>query len=68
MEKKFFAIKGVTWFFGIIAIIAGFIFLDSSVTGNAIANNPSSVNLLSLIGLVLVVCSAVLISYSVRKR
>ncbi len=60
--------KGVTWVFAIIAVAAGFMFLDSSFTGNVIVNKQDSVSLVSLIGLLLLVCSAVLIAYSVKKK
>lgn len=68
MKNNFFDKKGVTWTFAVIALFLGFWFLDSSFTGNAIVNKQVPINLLSLIGLLLIVCSAILISYSVKKR
>jgi phosphatidylserine synthase len=68
MKEKFFARKGVTWVFAIIAIVSGFLFLDSSPTGNVIVNKQSSVNLISMIGLILIACAAVLIAYSAKKK
>jgi len=68
MKKNFFERKGVTWIFAAIALISGFIFLDSSVTGNVIVNKQSPVSALSLIGLLLILCSTVLITYSLKKK
>lgn len=68
MKKSFFERKGITWFFATLAVVSGFIFLDSSVTGNAIVNKQSPVSALSLIGLLLITCSAVLITYSLKKK
>lgn len=68
MKEKFFVKKGVIWMFAAIALFFGFWFLDSSFTGNAVVNKQVPVSLLSLIGLLLIVCSAVLISYSVKKK
>jgi hypothetical protein len=68
MEKKFFQKKGITWIFGVIALIFGFLFLDSGFTGNVIVNNKSPTSIVSIIGLLLVTCSTVLIAYSIKKR
>ena len=68
MEKKFFKRKSITWTFAIIALIFGFMFLDSGFTGNVIVNKQSTINLVSIIGLLLVVCSTVLITFSVKKK
>ncbi len=68
MENNFLIKKEITWAFAIIAVISGFWFLDSGFTGNAIVNKQIPVSFLSLIGLLLVACSAILIAYSVKKR
>jgi len=68
MKKSFFKRNGVTWFFSAVAVVSGFIFLDSSVTGNAIVNEQSPVSVLSLIGLLLITCSAVLVTYSLKRK
>lgn len=54
--------------FAIIALVFGFWFLDSNLTGNTIVNQQVPINLVSLIGLLLIACSAILISYSVKSR
>lgn len=68
MEKKFFERKGVTWVFSAIALISGVVFLDSNPTGNVIVNNKNSVSIISLLGLLLILCSVILITYSVKKK
>ncbi len=60
--------KGVTWIFATVAAISGFLFLDSSPTGNVIMNKQNPVSIVSMIGLLLIACSAVLIAYSVKKK
>jgi hypothetical protein len=68
MKEKFFSKKAVTWVFAAVSLAFGFWFLDSNFTGNAIVNNQVPISILSLIGLLLIVCSAILISYSVKKK
>lgn len=68
MEKRFFERKGITWTFAVIAVVFGFMFLDSGFTGNVIVNKQSTTNLVSIIGLLLITCSTVLIAYSVKKK
>jgi hypothetical protein len=68
MKKKFFERKGITWAFAIIALIFGFMFLDSGFTGNVIVNKQSTINFISIIGLLLIACSTILIAYSVRRK
>ena len=59
--------KKVTFSFAIVALIAGFLFLDRSTTGNVILNNNSPFDFVSLIGLLLVFCSAILAVYAIRR-
>ncbi len=68
MKENFFAKKSITWSFAIIAVISGFLFLDSNPTGNVILNKQNPVSLLSIIGLLLIASSAILITYSVKKK
>ena len=62
--------KPITGGFAVIAFIGGVIFLSYSysLTGNVVLNNKYSFNLLSLIGLLLVVCSGILSLYSIKKK
>lgn len=68
MKKKFFERKGVTWVFSAIALISGVVFLDSSPTGNVIINKQNPVSIISMLGLLLVLCSVILITYSAKKK
>jgi hypothetical protein len=68
MKENFFTKKGITWIFATIALVSGFLFLDSNSTGNVILNKQSPVSLISIIGLLLLVCSIILIIYSVKKK
>jgi len=68
MKENFLKKKSVTIIFAFIALFSGFLFLNQSMTGNAILNRQSSVNLVSLIGLLLVFCSVILFAYSVKKK
>jgi len=66
--KRFFKRKVITGIFSIISLIAGFWFLDSSITGGVIMNKEFSVSPLSFVSLLLFVCSAILIVYSLKKE
>jgi hypothetical protein len=68
MEKKFFERKVITWTFAVIALFSGFMFLDSGFTGNVIVNKQSTINIVSIIGLLLITCSIILITCSVKKK
>jgi membrane protease YdiL (CAAX protease family) len=68
MERRFFEKKGITWAFAVVSLIFGFMFLDSGFTGNVIVNKPGAINLVSIIGLLLITCSTVLITYSIKKK
>jgi len=67
-EKSFFKKKSVINSFAIIALGGGFIFLNRGVTGNVILNNRYSFDLISLMGLGLIVCSVILGAYSLWKK
>ena len=51
----------------IIATIAGFIFLDKGITGSAIFEGAYTGNAISIIGLLLVGCAAILAGYAIKK-
>jgi len=53
---------------GIIALLGGFYFLSNNITGNVILENRTTFSSLSLIGSLLIACSAVLIIYSIKKK
>ena len=60
----------ITGGFAVIAFIGGVLFLSYSygMTGNVILNDKYSFNFLSLIGLLLVLCSGILGLYSIKKK
>jgi uncharacterized membrane protein YqjE len=60
--------KLVTAIFALVAFTGGFLFLNKSITGNIILNDKYSFNLVSLIGLLLILCAVILGVYSVKKK
>lgn len=53
--------------FAIISLIGGVIFLRQSITGNAILKDRGILNLLLLISALLIICSIILFSSSIKK-
>ncbi len=70
MEKiSWFKKRKVTAGFAIVAFVTGFLFIDNSgVSGNAILNDTPGFEPLSLIGLLLIFCAAILAMYTVKNR
>lgn len=69
MEKEnFFKTRKAIASFAIVALIGGFLFLNQSSTGNVILNNSNSFNLISAIGLLLILCSIILGAYALKKK
>ena len=72
MKKKqsFFENRSVVAVFGILALFAGFSFIQPKgvVTGNAVLSARYGVSFLSIIGILLLICSMVLIAYSIVKK
>jgi len=60
--------KSVTTIFTLFALAGGFLFLNKGITGNIILSDKYSFNLVSLIGLVLVLCATILGVYSIKKK
>ena len=76
-EQDFFKKRSVVATFGIIALLAGFYFLNTGtlidpfsgqVTGNAVLTGLYPFSAISLTGLLLILCSAILIIYAIVKR
>ncbi len=67
-KENFFKKPITTGVMGITALIAGFYFLNNKITGNIILENKATFSLLSLIGILLIACSAILIVYSIKKK
>jgi hypothetical protein len=62
------SLRAVTSIFALISFVGGFYFLNNSMTGNAIVNNPNYVNFISIIGILLIFCSLILVAHSIKKR
>ena len=60
--------RQATSIFAVGSLISGFFFLNQNITGNVILSENYSFNLISLIGLLLILCSVILGIYSVRKK
>ena len=59
--------RKVTAGFATLSLISGFLFLNRNITGNAVLSDKYSVNPLSLIGLLLVICAVILAGYSIKR-
>jgi len=70
MKKKtnFLTKKRTTTFFAIISLIGGISFLNKNITGKIILEDAFSFDLISLIGLLLILCSIILGVYSLKKK
>ncbi len=64
---KWFKTKSVAAVFAVVTFVVGFLFLDGGVTGNVILENTSSFDFISIIGLLFVLCSAILTIYILKK-
>lgn len=71
MEKEsFLKNKKVISAFAIAALVFGIGFVNKTMTGNVVSTTqyPSTQNILPLIGIGLVICSAILSAYIIFKR
>jgi len=68
MKKNWMKKRGVLAIFSIIALIGGILFLDPSITGNLIFEKKIQFNLISLIGIALVICSIIIALYSIKNK
>ncbi|MFA4953237.1 MAG: hypothetical protein WC584_03370 [Candidatus Pacearchaeota archaeon] len=66
--SKLFKTKKVTAIFAVVALLGGFYFLNNTLTGNVIVESENSINLISVIGLLLIFCSIILGAYSIKKK
>jgi len=69
-QKNLWKKKITILVFTLIALIAGFIFLNKTFTGNAILNEGQAMNLgiISLIGISLIACSIIMGIYFVKNK
>jgi hypothetical protein len=71
IKKSYNWLKGkkVSATFAAVAFFAGFLFVDrGSISGNVILDGSYSVSAVSVIGLLLILCSAILTAYIIRKK
>ena len=54
--------------FAVIAFVGGFLFLNLSLTGNVIVEKDYYVSIVPLIGILLIICSFILVIYIVRNK
>jgi hypothetical protein len=67
-EESFFKKKSTIAVFALVAFVAGVIFLDKRATGNIILNKYQPFNAVSIIGMLLILCSVILIGYYAHKN
>jgi len=68
MEKtSWLQTKKVAAVFALTSFITGFLFLNKGITGNVILDNKYPFDIISFIGLMLVLCSAILVVYIIKK-
>lgn len=70
-EPNFFERKGVVAAFGIIALLGGIYFIQPSIGGKVTGNFLSTTNyfnLIPVIGILLLICSVILIAYTIVKK
>jgi len=68
MVKSFLNLKKTAGVLAAVSLTSGFFFLDQGTTGNVVLNGDvPMVDLISIIGLALVFCSAVLAVYAIKK-
>ena len=66
-KEKWFKAKRVAAVFVVVSFVIGFLFLDKGITGNVILDNKYPVDFISLIGLLLILCSALLAVYIIKR-
>ena len=60
--------KKITGFFAVISLISGFLFMNQGITGNVVLNSESSFNFVPMIGFLLIICSIILGTYSLKSK
>lgn len=55
--------------FGIISLLFGFFFFNNlSITGNAVFSSSTNFKEISTIGIILMICSIILLAYALKKK
>lgn len=60
--------RQATAIFSVASLTSGFFFLNQNITGNAILSENYSLNIISIVGLLLILCSTILGAYSLIKK
>jgi Mg2+ and Co2+ transporter CorA len=60
--------KKVVGLFAVIGIIGGIFFTGTEITGNVILTENTKINLIPIVGILLLVCSAILLTYILKKK
>ncbi len=68
MKKNFFENKILVLEFAVLSLISGIMLISPNLTGNIISQKTSFINPLTIIGLMLNVCSIILFAYLINKR
>ena len=68
MKESFFQTRKTTAFFAIIGLVWGSILMNKNITGKIVLEELSPFDLLSLIGMLLILCSIVVGVYSLKKK
>lgn len=67
MKKSLFSVRKIVGVFAAVFLIAGFLLLDKGISGNVVLNGEYTSNPLSLIGLIIILFSAILTAYVIIK-
>jgi hypothetical protein len=60
--------KPVLALFALIALISGVYFLDKPMTGNVVLSNHYEMHAVSIIGILLILCSIILVAYYFHRH
>ena len=67
MEKSLFSAKKIVMLFAAVLLMVGFLLIDRGISGNVVLDGEYTSNPLSLIGLVIILFSAILTAYVIIK-
>jgi ABC-type sulfate transport system permease component len=65
--KDFLENSKTTTAFGIVALLAGILFINQTLTGNAVLTNSTNFNAIPVVGIGLLLCSFVMFLYTLKK-
>jgi len=68
IKKNWFAKRGVIMGFAVISSLTGFLFMNHTITGNVILNENYPFTIVSVIGMLLVICAIILAVYNMKHK